>query len=137
MPLELRYISFDRREVLDAVSVTPVRQFADLGSRQIVDYVTRMVDGKRALFVHLAGADQGTTTERPITKETLAAALVLYCRTHRVPLPKKWEKSIEIEQDRVVMRVGRRGAEPAEMKANGHINVENTAAATVNDIAAA
>ena len=134
MPSELRYIAFDRKDLLEAVAVAPVRQFADLGTREIVDLVIRPVGGVPTVMVLLGSKDSTGFTERRLTKETVAAALVLYCRNHGVPLP-KWGKSIHIEKDRVVMGMGEKNAmprDPSQMGGFGFV-AENTEAATASD----
>lgn len=106
MPREDRRITFSYDEVYKAI-------FALCVQREI-----RKPPAGIIMAVDINKADTSKVTirlENPLTHDPvvfldygldyLAAALMLYCRTCRIPLPKTAGKSVELANDGVVLRV--------------------------------
>lgn len=106
MPREDRRITFSYDEVYKAI-------FALCVQREL-----RKPPPGIIMAVDAHGSDESKVTirlENPLTNDPvlfidfaidfLAAALMLYCRTCRIPLPKTAGKSVELTPDGVVLRV--------------------------------
>jgi hypothetical protein len=105
MPREYRRISFDFTEIYKAIFALCVQKelpqpFAGsitaIGFRdgEDKDVIIRFVDGL-----------QGTTGTSEYSRDFLAAALMLYCRTCNIPIPKKAIKSVEPGDERVTLHI--------------------------------
>ena len=46
-----------------------------------------------------------TEGDREYSRDFLAAALMLYCRTLRIPLPKGARKSVDIQSEKVILHI--------------------------------
>lgn len=57
----------------------------------------------RTALVTLMGG--GVVDQRTVDLETLAAALVFYCKEIRIPIPRKVKRSVVMLEDRIVLKV--------------------------------
>ncbi len=61
-------------------------------------------DSTKAI-VRIENVHDKTSQDIEFTVDFVAAALMLYCRTLRIPLPKSAQKSVEYAPDSVILRV--------------------------------
>jgi hypothetical protein len=112
LPAELRLIIFSATEVMVAVRDHRRRIRNPLPTGTVAGFEMRSDDG---IYADLAIADDATgkkTTIR-INDEALAAALILYCIDHKIPMPVKATKSLGLieGQLRLTIRIASRGAQ--------------------------
>lgn len=106
MPREDRRITFSYDEVYKAIfSLCVQRELKKPPAGIIMAVEPSMADASR-VSVRI----ENPLTSAPVmfmeySMDYLAAALMLYCRTCRIPLPKTAEKSVELGQDGVILRV--------------------------------
>lgn len=105
MPQEDRYITFTNEEVYKALHALCAQKNIALPASSRITHIQREGEEKDTVSMIL---------ENPITKELkkenykddfMAAALMMYCRASKVPLPKTAQKSILIKNSKVVLRV--------------------------------
>jgi hypothetical protein len=112
LPAELRQIAFSATEVTIAVRDHRRRTRNPLPTGTIVGFAMRSDNG---IYADMAISDDSTgkqTTIR-INDEALAAALILYCIDHKIPVPVKAAKSLALSDGelRLIIRIGSRGAQ--------------------------
>ncbi len=104
MPQEVRYLMFSRQELCDAV----MNLMASRGDRRTI--VGPKVDlcGEDGMpSVTLFYSDLQSTERRSMLfhEHDLLSAAILYCREHRVQLPLKGQKRLEIMHERLALIV--------------------------------
>lgn len=106
MPREDRRITFSYDEVYKAIFALCVQREVRKPPAGIIMAVDPMPGDTSKVTIRI---DNPLTNDPPILMEYgmdyLAAALMLYCRTCRIPLPKTAGKSVELAQDGVILRV--------------------------------
>lgn len=106
MPREDRRITFSYDEVYKAIFALCVQREIRKPPAGIIMAVDTSALDSSKVSIRL---ENPLTNDPPIFLEYamdyLAAALMLYCRTCRIPLPKTAGKSVELAQDGVVLRV--------------------------------
>lgn len=105
MPREDRRITFSYDEVYKAIFAMCVQRELRKPPAGVIMAIERHEDASKVTI----------RLENPLTNDPvifldyaldfLAAALMLYCRTCRIPLPKTAGKSVELAGDGVVLRV--------------------------------
>ncbi len=106
MPREDRRIIFSYDEVYKAIFALCVqREMKKPPAGAIMAVEASMADPTK-VSVRI----ENTLTGGPVmfvdySRDYLAAALMLYCRTCRIPLPKTAEKSVELMPEGVMLRV--------------------------------
>ncbi len=106
MPREDRRITFSYDEVYKAIFALCVqRELKKPPAGIIMAIETSMTDASK-----VALRLENPQTNNPVifleySLDFLAAALMLYCRTCRIPLPKTAAKSVELAADGIVLRV--------------------------------
>lgn len=106
MPREDRRITFSYDEVYKAIFALCVQREVKKPPPGIIMAIEPSTLDNSKLAVRI---------ENPLTGgppffleyglDYLAAALMLYCRTCRIPLPKTAEKSVELGKDGIILRV--------------------------------
>ncbi len=105
MPREDRRIVFDYAETHKAMFALCVQK----GLRQpFVGSITAInfkAEDDKSVVVRFANGLQGTSATSEYSRDFLAAALMLYCRTCNIPIPKKAMKSVELGDERVTLHI--------------------------------
>jgi hypothetical protein len=105
MPREDRRISFDFTETYTAIFALCVQKEMPrpvAGSITAIDFKG---DDGRCVAVRFANGLQGTSATSEYGQDFLAAALMLYCRTCSIPIPKRGVKSVELGDEGVTLRI--------------------------------
>lgn len=97
MTAELRYIFFSSAEFTRALRELCQRCKEDVPTRDIA--TVQGIDDKTGA-VTVEYAPEGTAT---IGRDKVAAALILYCRLRKIPLPAEGQKSLTVSQSRIVL----------------------------------
>ncbi len=105
MPREDRRIYFDYDETYKAIFALCVQKDFKKPQPGTVKAVESQPDGTGKVSVRFANALDATSSTEEYTNDFLAAALMLYCRTLGIPLPKSAQKSVELSANTVVLRV--------------------------------
>ena len=107
MPTELRKIVFNENELYEAVMALHLQTATRLPQGPLEQV---KVKGSDLAFVVLAyGAiDPSPARSLSFTKDQVAAGLIAYCRDKRIPIPRKGQKLLKVEDGKVVymVRVG-------------------------------
>ncbi|HEY0902069.1 MAG TPA: hypothetical protein VGD95_08095 [Micavibrio sp.] len=106
MPREDRRITFSYDEVYKAIFALCVQREVrkpPAGMIKAVDMIPGDSTRVNLRIENPLNDDPPTIMEFGL--DYLAAALMLYCRTCRIPLPKTAEKSVELASDGVILRV--------------------------------
>ncbi len=105
MPREDRRIIFDYAETHKAIFALCVQKEL---SRPFVGSITAInfkADHDKSVVVRFSNGLQGTAATNEYSRDFLAAALLLYCRTCSIPIPKRAAKSVELDGDAVVLHI--------------------------------
>ena len=105
MPREDRRISFDFTEIYKAIFALCMQK--DL-ARPVVGSITAIDfkgDDGKSVAVRFANGLEGTSATSEYGRDFLAAALMLYCRTCSIPIPKRGVKSVELRDEGVTLRI--------------------------------
>lgn len=106
MPREDRRITFSYDEVYKAIFALCVQREARKPPAGFIKAVDIIPGDASRVSIRI---ENPLNDEPPSIVEYgldyLAAALMLYCRTCRIPLPKTAEKSVELSTDGIVLRV--------------------------------
>lgn len=105
MPREDRRIIFDFTETYKAIFALCLQKELP---RPFVGSITALnfkADDDKSVVVRFANGLQGTSATGEYSRDFLAAALMLYCRTCGIPLPKKAMKSVEPGDDGVTLHM--------------------------------
>lgn len=105
MPREDRRIIFEFQETYKALYAMCVQREMRKPPPGMVGGVAQHPDDPTKVIVRIENAHSGMTDDLEFTRDFLAAALMLYCRTMRIPLPKTAQKSVEFAPDTVILRV--------------------------------
>jgi hypothetical protein len=112
LPAELRQIAFSATEVIIAVREHRRRTRNPLPTGTIAGFEMRSDNG---IYADMAIADDATGNKTTIrfNDEALAAALILYCIDHKIPMPVKATKSLGLFEGelRLIIRIASRGAQ--------------------------
>lgn len=105
MPREDRRIIFEFQETYKALYAMCVqREMKKPPPGMVAAVVVHPTDSTKVL-VRIENAHSNTAQDIEFTRDFLAAALMLYCRTLRIPLPKTAQKSVDFLPDGVILRV--------------------------------
>ena len=104
MPSEVRHILFRPAEIVQAIREYQLKMQQPLPSGLVVDYGPQSDGPGGAVRFHMSiASNQGKSWDEPktvrqemvIEATTLAAALILYCRDRKIPLPASADKSLQ------------------------------------------
>ena len=105
MPHEERRIFFDYSETYKAIYALCVQKEMKKPPPGAVTAIeVDAVDDRNLVFLIENNLDD-SEGKREYSRDFLAAALMLYCRGLRIPLPKGARKSVDIEPDKVILNV--------------------------------
>ena len=102
MPSETRSIVFSYDELLEAL-----REFSEFSAKHIsfkrIGECKVAGKGGVAVTATLRAKSGEAPAEIPISTSDVGAALLRYCFSHRVPIPRRAEKSLRIVGDNVAL----------------------------------
>jgi hypothetical protein len=105
MPREDRRIVFDYAETYKALFALCVKKEMPRLFAGTIAAITFKANDDKSVVVRFADELQGTAATSEYSQDFLAAALVLYCRTCSIPVPKKAMKSVELGADSVTLHI--------------------------------
>jgi hypothetical protein len=92
MPRELRQVVFRPTEVVDAINAYYRHRQKKMPSGNITMF--SVTDTPVTVKLEVLGVDDGGPSELQVMPEELAAALILHCINHHIPLPADADKSL-------------------------------------------
>ena len=104
MVSEVRYLAFSPKDTVNAVSHYLRQVRRPLPHGQVVEYEAERSPPGLHLVIRPDGEERNHAVR--LSSEALAAAMVLYCRYRKVPLPAKASKVLSVSGDRFVLMVG-------------------------------
>jgi len=104
MVAEVRYLAFSPKDTVNAVSHYLRQVKRPLPHGQVVEYEAERSPPGLHLVIRPDGQERNHAVR--LSSEALAAAMVLYCRYRKVPLPAKAAKVLSVSGDRFVLMVG-------------------------------
>ena len=105
MPREYRRILFDYTETYKAIFTLCMQNELPRPFAGSITAVNFKADDDRCVVVRFANGLQGTSATSEYSRDFLAAALMLYCRTCNIPIPKKAMKSVELGGEAVTLHI--------------------------------
>jgi hypothetical protein len=106
MPREDRRIVLDYTETYKAIFTLCMQNELARPFARSITAISFKADDGRCVVVRFANGLQGTSATKEYSRDFLAAAaLMLYCRTCSIPVPKKAMKSVELGGDSVTLHV--------------------------------
>ena len=105
MPHEDRRIIFEFQETYKALYSMCVQKEMKKPPPGLVGAVIEHPTDSTMVIVRIENPQTGLAQDVPFTRDFLAAALMLYCKTCRIPLPKTAQKSVEFGPNNVILRV--------------------------------
>ena len=98
---ELRRLTFDRDSIVDAIARVPENAFA----LRITPESVYCIDFKPDQQAISIASGRPETDGLVVSADSLETLLIAYCRTLRIPIPRKGEKLFEIEADRATLTI--------------------------------
>ena len=105
MPREDRRIFFDYGETYKAIYALCVQKDMKKPPPGVVKAITAHPDDKTQIVIKIENPQTNESGELTLSRDFLAASLMLFCRTCQIPLPKSAQKSVELGADNVILRV--------------------------------
>jgi hypothetical protein len=105
MPREDRRIIFDYAETHKAIVALCVQNGLPRPFVGSITAINFKADDDKSVVVRFANGLQGTSAMSEYSRDFLAAALMRYCRTCNIPIPKKAMKSVEPGDERVTLHI--------------------------------
>ena len=104
MPHELRKIIFDRRELYDAIVAynSLAKNKLPTGELQLVDIGQ---DNEVYAVFHIINVSTGEAIEKRLGASYIAVALLTYCKSRRIPVPRSFRKSLRYHDGEVALLV--------------------------------
>ena len=105
MPREDRQIIFSYAETYKALySLCVQKEIKKPPPGNINATDADAADDKKLLFA-IENSQENSKYKREYSRDFLAAALMLYCRSEGIPISKRARKSVELKDDEVVLRL--------------------------------
>ncbi len=105
MPREDRRIIFTYEEAYKALYSLCMQRDMKRPPPGQIDKINIDPDDDKKLSFELSNPQEEMTHKIDYSRDFLAAALMLYCRSLGIPFPKKANKSVDIKEDSVVLRM--------------------------------
>lgn len=105
MPREDRRIIFDFVEAYKAIYALSVQKEMRKPPPGVISRIAADTENDQNLKIMIENPQDNSTAQKEYSRDFLAAALMLYCRTLGIPLAKKSQKSVEFTGDSVVLRI--------------------------------
>lgn len=105
MPREDRRIMFDFTETYKAIFAMCVQNELKRPFAGSITAISYKADDEKNVVVRFANGLDQTPATSEYSRDFLAAALMLYCRTCNIPIPKRARKSVVIGGDAVTLHI--------------------------------
>lgn len=105
MPREDRRIYFEFQETYKAIYALCVQNDIKKPQPGMVTEVSAHPADDTKVLIRIENIHDQSKQYIEFTRDFMAAALMLYCRTIRIPLPKTAKKSVEFSPDAVILRI--------------------------------
>lgn len=105
MPQEDRYITFTNEEVYKALHAMCMQKDIPLPASSRITHIQKEANEPDAVSMILENPISKDLKKEIYKDDFLAAALMVYCRACKIPLPKNAQKSITLKNSKVVLRV--------------------------------
>ncbi len=104
MPHELRKIIFERRELYDAIVAynSLAKNKLPPGELQLVDVGQ---DNEVYAVFHIINLTTGEAIEKRLGASYIAVALLTYCKSRKIPVPRSFRKSLSYHDGEVALLV--------------------------------
>ncbi|MCB9964552.1 MAG: hypothetical protein H6855_00520 [Rhodospirillales bacterium] len=104
MPKEDRFITFDLEEVYQALLIRC--KLADLDLPKDARAIAlKTIDDKKNIAVEIESADGTKKQELKFDLSFFVLALVFFCNSENIPIPKAGVKTLNVQPDSIVMRI--------------------------------
>jgi hypothetical protein len=103
MPREDRRIMFDYTETYEAIFALCAKKGLKQPIAGSITAISYKADDAKNVIVRFATGTQTATSE--YSRDFVAAALMLHCGTHKIPIPKKAAKSVELGAQAVTLHI--------------------------------
>jgi hypothetical protein len=104
MPKEDRFISFDLEEVYQALTKRCEESGIELPKAHN-PVEAKMSDDKNAIVIFFEKGESAKKHEQKFDLKFFIIALVFFCNSKNIPIPKAGKKTLNIQDDRVIMRI--------------------------------
>lgn len=105
MPREDRRVIFDFEEAYKALYALCVRREIKKPPPGVILSIKQDKEDEKKVYVCIENGQENSEKKVVYTYDFMAAALMLFCRSCNIPLPKNASKSVEFAKDNVVLRV--------------------------------
>ena len=104
MPREERLVIFDHAEAYKAIFTLCVQKQLREPPPGSIAAIEAMA-AQSAMVLKIMNPQNGAAADCEYSCEFVTAALILYCRMCRIPLPKRGRKAVEIAGEDIILRV--------------------------------
>lgn len=105
MPREDRRIIFDYSEAYKAIYALCVQKELKKPPPGVIQSAESDKENDEKVIISLTNAQDNSAAQLEYSKDFLAAALLLYCRSQSIPVAKKGQKSVEFSGKNIILRV--------------------------------
>lgn len=105
MPREDRRIIFSMDETYKAIYALCMQKDMKRPPPGAIDVIAVDADDNKKLTFKISNMLDNTEHQIDYSRDFLAAALMLYCRSHSIPISKKASKSVDFKTDSVILRL--------------------------------
>ena len=108
MPLEERFITFSLEEISKAVRMRAVQEAIDIpaeGQLMGIEIGSEGAGAESPITLHYQQDEYGSMRRLNFDRKFFAFALVFYCQGCGIPLPARGTKTLNIQPDRIVMKI--------------------------------
>lgn len=105
MPREDRRIFFDYEETYKAIYSFCTQKGLPKPPAGYIMRIEQDLENPLELDIFIESSRSGSLEAVKYTKDFIAAALIIMCRTLGIPLPKGASKTLELQKDKIVLRV--------------------------------
>ena len=105
MPREDRRIIFTFEELYKALYALSTQRELRRPLPGVISSIARDGEEEGKFVVTISNFQENTKSENKYSRDFLAAALMLYCRSLNIPIAKMARKSVEVKDDSVILRL--------------------------------
>lgn len=118
MPKELRKLVFDAAELKAAAYDYCLRSNVNIPQAPVDDVVVSDNDAS-VLTLKFSSGDVNDVKSVPLTRDQVGAALIKYCSTNNIPLPRIGQKILKVDGSEISMMVSVQWATKARPATTG------------------
>lgn len=105
MPREDRSIIFSFEETYKAIYALCMKKEIRRPPPGNIAAINIDAEDKKRLILQISNRQENTESQVEYSRDFLAAALLLYCRSQSIPISRKATKSVEFKPDSVILRM--------------------------------